>query len=1499
MSTPTTISGLQIWYDGSDPNNTGTAPANGATISTWKNKASTGATYDAVAGNSFTYAGLRFANNAATYNSTYYALNFNNASYSTGSYTGNPTSETAFIVFKNPSPNINNPTLIGGTYGARSYGCGYYFNTGTNGVGVLTNQIAWRAGTPAGSYVSNTTAIATFKISSGTSYASIYGYNSNNYYTASGTTFSTGSTTWLGIDTTNSSYTYNGYAMDIIIYNTVLTASDITKVQTYLYNKWIVPTPTSVTAVQNTSDADTAVTVSWAKPTTYGSTIQSYTVTSNPGGRTATATGENTLSATVTGLSSNTAYTFTVTAYNGKTSAASTPSSSVTPRVSSVAGSVSGAPGSNVAVGSSTTLSLSGSTGTAWQWQSSTDGTSFSNIVGATSSTYSTSNVNSTNSNVTVYYRSVVTNYSRSSATTAAISITTAPSSVAGTIGSVNVGNLAYGDNSTALTLSAYRGTIQWQSSSDNSIFTNITGATNYTYTPTNLTATKYYRAVVTSSPNTAVTSPSITLTVDGQTTLSGINAHDNNQNTDEGITPEIGYNKTVTLTLSGVAGTVQWSSSPDNSSWTNIGTNSSTYTSGVLQSRIYYKATVKNGNSASITSDTVTVTVDGASTVGTVTATYTTIGYNESTTLSVSDTTGTVYWQSSLDNGVTDPYADISSATGTSYTITNGTASKYYRVRVVNGESDSVSALGILITVDAASVAGTITGAETHASYNRTKTLTLSSYTGSIVWKTATTLTGTYTVISGETGASYTTPALTATTYYKAVVTNGESDPAESLVTVIVDAKSASTVTASGTTSYTYNGSAQGPASTSNVTGSAGTVTYSYSGTANGGASHGPSSTKPTNAGSYTMIATVAEDDYYLGGSSSAYSFTIDKGASTISATGTQSFIYNTSSQGPASSSKTGSSSSATYSYVGISGTSGTSYGPSSVAPTNAGSYELTASVTADDNYNSASSSAYSFSIAKANSSISVTGDTSFSYNGSAQGPSTSTVSGSTGVVTYSYEGRGTTTYGPSSTAPTLAGEYFVDATVSADANYLTDSNRFIFEILAPNAQSSEDIGRINQILDNVGSGTNSFMLNLQDFVTTDIAPEYIPSTIVVSTSAASNGTAPVEIALATGKSVSVDGLSNGFFAAVGVNESATYGTVMTINLVDDKGNVPTTPATLTLTLSNHEGESGLYAYLIMSNGRLNPNKMVATAASADSHNKDFIITNFIPQSTYYIVAINSVTPSSETVALVPNTPITTINITSSIPNIASITADDLPPGLQLSVVNQQGYIDGTPTAPLQSYTTTITVQGTNGAKYMGLIQFVFSTVACFVEGTRVLTQNGYKAVEALLKDDYVVTADKRIADFKLYKTTLKNAASNTAPYVIQPHAFGHNIPSAPLRLSPHHKIRIAKGLWSSPEQAAKTNPLVKQYGIGEPVTYYHIECANYLADDLVAEGMIVESYGTERSVWGLYTPYTWSERLMGFTRISPAHLSIKVSKAIAKIKERAENKNTWVKKN
>ena len=153
--------------------------------------------------------------------------------------------------------------------------------------------------------------------------------------------------------------------------------------------------------------------------------------------------------------------------------------------------------------------------------------------------------------------------------------------------------------------------------------------------------------------------------------------------------------------------------------------------------------------------------------------------------------------------------------------------------------------------------------------------------------------------------------------------------------------------------------------------------------------------------------------------------------------------------------------------------------------------------------------------------------------------------------------------------------------------------------------------------------------------------------------------------------------------------------------------------------------------------------------------------------------------------------------------------------------------------------------------------------TAPCFPKGTRIQTASGYKAVETLAQNELVLTADGRPVPVKIYGKHLPVTTSATAPYKVPKGTFGLQ---NDLVLSPDHAFQIRKGLWMLPKRAALLSDRVEQVGVGEPVTYYHLECPSYLRDNLVVDGAVVESYGGKAK-----SPYTYSESLKGYTRSNP----------------------------
>ena len=215
-------------------------------------------------------------------------------------------------------------------------------------------------------------------------------------------------------------------------------------------------------------------------------------------------------------------------------------------------------------------------------------------------------------------------------------------------------------------------------------------------------------------------------------------------------------------------------------------------------------------------------------------------------------------------------------------------------------------------------------------------------------------------------------------------------------------------------------------------------------------------------------------------------------------------------------------------------------------------------------------------------------------------------------------------------------------------------------------------------------------------------------------------------------------------------------------------------------------------------------------------------------------------------------------------------------------SIFNLQDFLNGSDTfySTVQSGDPcTLVITATNGTQITLLPPVVFNatpfggTVPCFPKGTRILTQSGYKAVETLTQGELVQTADGRQVPAKIYGKHMERTTPLTAPFRVPKGSLGPSQPSHDLLLSPDHAFQLRKGVWMMPRKAALLSDRVEQVAMGEPVTYYHIECPQYLRDNLVVDGVVVESYAGKTK-----SPYMYSERLRGYTRTA---LSTSVRKA------------------
>ena len=243
----------------------------------------------------------------------------------------------------------------------------------------------------------------------------------------------------------------------------------------------------------------------------------------------------------------------------------------------------------------------------------------------------------------------------------------------------------------------------------------------------------------------------------------------------------------------------------------------------------------------------------------------------------------------SSFDASILPPGMSINTTTGV-LTVGAATNAGTYNITITATNGSGTDTETLVYTVNRATL--TITGGNQNVTYGTpvatvtgagtyTPTGFVNGETSAVIGGAATyTTTYTTTTAAGTAGVTI-TPVVTGLT-----ATNYSFTPANGTITI---SKANPTITATGTTTFTYTGAAQGPA-TSTVTGSTGAVTYSYSGT--GTTSYGPSATRPTTAGTYQVIATVATDANFNGASSVALAFTINKAVLTITA-GNQNVTY------------------------------------------------------------------------------------------------------------------------------------------------------------------------------------------------------------------------------------------------------------------------------------------------------------------------------------------------------------------------------------------------------------------------------------------------------------------------------------------------------------------------------------------------------------------------------------------------------------------------------
>jgi len=280
----------------------------------------------------------------------------------------------------------------------------------------------------------------------------------------------------------------------------------------------------------------------------------------------------------------------------------------------------------------------------------------------------------------------------------------------------------------------------------------------------------------------------------------------------------------------------------------------------------------------------------------------------------------------------------------------------------------------------------------------------------------------GTGYTLTGETGTnagSYTATATLVAGY----IWSDETTAAQSIPWLIAKADINATVSMSD---WVFGATASNPEVSGN-TGS-GEVTFEYF---SGETSLG--STKPTDVGTYRVVATVAATTNYNGDTAEdTFAITAASPSLTVTMAG---WTYGGEASNPVLTGNDGNGA-VTYTYYA----GETSLG--STKPADAGSYRVVAAVAAAENY-AAGSAETTFTIAKAdiNATVSMS---DWVFGATASNPEVSGNTGS-GEVTFEYF-SGETSLG--STKPTDVGTYRVVATVAATTNYNGDTAEDTFSI-------------------------------------------------------------------------------------------------------------------------------------------------------------------------------------------------------------------------------------------------------------------------------------------------------------------------------------------------------------------------------------------------------------------------------------------------------------------
>jgi hypothetical protein len=233
----------------------------------------------------------------------------------------------------------------------------------------------------------------------------------------------------------------------------------------------------------------------------------------------------------------------------------------------------------------------------------------------------------------------------------------------------------------------------------------------------------------------------------------------------------------TGTITLSNNSGTVtDWEKRLNGGAWTSIGNTASTYSETTAEAGTWeYRVAVDAGAAYSTV---VSIVVNPLTVSGSVSGGSTVCEGENTGTLTLSGHIGNVQrWQKQLNGGT---WSNITNSLITYSEIPSADGTWSYRAVVKSGVCSEADSESTDVLVNPSAVSGTATVDDNTICTGSTVTLTLTSYEGSIQWQVSDNGTD-WSDITDATTNTYATDALTANTWYRAVVSLGECNDAVS----------------------------------------------------------------------------------------------------------------------------------------------------------------------------------------------------------------------------------------------------------------------------------------------------------------------------------------------------------------------------------------------------------------------------------------------------------------------------------------------------------------------------------------------------------------------------------------------------------------------------------------------------------------------------------------------------------------------------------------------